>query len=62
MVLKMVLEIFSDDSKNELLREYDFKNGVRISYRKYKRGILIIEQKFDYKEELRKDEEIKRKY
>jgi antitoxin component YwqK of YwqJK toxin-antitoxin module len=56
-----IRKIYSDDEKHELTREFDFKNGVRIAARSYKKGKLNKEEKFNYEEELRKNEELKKR-
>jgi antitoxin component YwqK of YwqJK toxin-antitoxin module len=56
-----IRKVYSDNESHEIIREFDFKNGVRIASRYYKKGKLTRQEKFDYEEELRKDEELKKK-
>lgn len=56
-----IRRVFADNDKKEIVREFDFKNGVRIAARSYKKGKLVKEEKFDYNQELRKDEELRTK-
>lgn len=57
-----VRKVYSDNDKHELISETDFKNGSRVETRYYKKGKLVKTHKYDYNEELRKDEELREKY
>ncbi|MBI1780546.1 MAG: hypothetical protein HYR66_04170 [Sphingobacteriales bacterium] len=56
-----VRKVYSDNNKKELLKEFDFTNGIRVGARYYKNGKLIKEEKFNYEEELKKDKELQTK-
>lgn len=53
-----IRKVYSDDKRREVLKEFDFVNGVRVSARFYKNGKLIKEDKFNYQEELEKDKKL----
>lgn len=55
-------KVFSDNDKHEIIREFDFKNDIRIAARYYKNGKIIKQEKYNYEDALKKDEELKKKY
>lgn len=54
--------IYADTDQREILREFDFKNDVKIAARYYKKGKVVKQETFGYEESLKKDLEIKAKY
>ena len=54
-------KVYSDDNRHEIVREFDFKNDIKIAARYYKRGRIIKEEKYNYDEKLKKNEELKKK-
>jgi antitoxin component YwqK of YwqJK toxin-antitoxin module len=55
-------KVYTDNDKHEIIREFDFKNDIKIAARYYKRGKIIRVENYNYEEGLRKDEELKKKY
>lgn len=55
-----VRRIFEDTEEHKVIREFDFKNGVRISARYYKEGRLFKEESFDYKKGLEELEKLRK--
>ncbi|MBK8086834.1 MAG: hypothetical protein IPK31_02025 [Chitinophagaceae bacterium] len=53
-----VRKVYSDNSRRELLKEFDFTNGIKVGARYYKNGKLIKEDKFDYEEQMKKEREL----
>jgi antitoxin component YwqK of YwqJK toxin-antitoxin module len=56
-----IRKVFADKTDQELLKEFVFKNGVRILARTYKKNRLVKEESFDYNTEIMKDIELKKK-
>lgn len=54
--------VYSDNDKHEIIREYDFKNDIKIAVRHYKKGKIVKQEKYSYEDGLKKDEELKKKY
>lgn len=55
-----VRRIFEDTEERKVIREFDFKNGVRIAARYYKEGRLFKEEYFDYKKGLKEFEKLRK--
>jgi antitoxin component YwqK of YwqJK toxin-antitoxin module len=55
-------KVYADNNQRELIREFDFRNGVRVAARYYKNGKLVKEDKFNYEDELKKDKELQSKH
>lgn len=55
-------KVYSDNDKHEIIREFDFKNDIKIAARYYKKGKIVKQEKYNYEDGLKKDEKLKKKY
>jgi antitoxin component YwqK of YwqJK toxin-antitoxin module len=55
-------KVYSDNDKHEIIREFDFKNDIKIAARYFKKGKIVKHEKYNYEDGLKKDEELKKKY
>lgn len=55
-------KVYSNNDKHEIIREFDFKNDIKIAARYYKKGKIIKQENYNYDDGLKKDEELKKKH
>jgi antitoxin component YwqK of YwqJK toxin-antitoxin module len=55
-------KVYSDNDKHEIIKEFDFKNDIKVAARYYKKGRVIKQEEYQYEDGLKKDEELKRNH
>jgi uncharacterized protein len=56
-----IRRVYSNNKKHELIREFDFKNGIKVGARYYKKGKLIKQEVYNYDENLEKEKKLREK-
>lgn len=53
--------VYRDNEKHQIIREFDFKNDIKVEARYYKNGKIVKQEAHNYEDGLKKAEELEKK-